>query len=300
MRESVEEMYDQASRDQKEASLGVLNLFSLIETPEKPFASPPPVLKKSTPQQIFQREKELLGFYLTGHPMDAYRKVLGRLSCVPLHEIHTLPDGAVFRAAFVVDTAAAKISSKSQKKFAILTISDGMERFELPIWPELYEEKGFLLRENQLLYAVLQVERKESGLQLSCKHLDDLTAVDEAKIKICDDLYDKLRAQGAASEAKWKSKEKPVGAAAPEKEKEDVLNLKLKLDADRVKLSEILLLKELFRSHPGKSTVELHFHTPVRRLGVVAVDSQWGVKADKAFQEKLKALAGKMGASLIS
>ncbi len=300
MRESVEEMYDQASRDQKEASLGVLNLFSLIETPEKPFASPPPVLKKSTPQQIFQREKELLGFYLTGHPMDAYRKVLGRLSCVPLHEIHTLPDGTVFRAAFVVDTAAAKISSKSQKKFAILTISDGMERFELPIWPELYEEKGFLLRENQLLYAVLQVERKESGLQLSCKHLDDLTAVDEAKIKICDDLYDKLRAQGAASEAKWKSKEKPVGAAAPEKEKEDVLNLKLKLDADRVKLSEILLLKELFRSHPGKSTVELHFHTPVRRLGVVAVDSQWGVKADKAFQEKLKALAAKMGASLIS
>ncbi|HSX25764.1 MAG TPA: DNA polymerase III subunit alpha [Chlamydiales bacterium] len=292
MRESVEAMYEEASRDQKEASLGVLNLFSLIDESEKPFTTPPPVLKKSTPLQLFQREKELLGFYLTGHPMDGYKKILGRLSCVPLQEVETLPDGTLFRAAFVIETVATKVSSKSQKKFAILLIGDGMERFELPIWSEMYEEKGALLRENQLLFGILQIERKEGSVQLSCRYLDDLTAVDEARMKLCDDLYDKLRAQSKAPEPKWKSKEK---GGAVTSEKEEIVKIKLRLDANQTRHSHILLLKELFRSHPGKSTLDLHFHAADRRIGVVSIDSQWGVKVDRPFQEKLKKLVEGIG-----
>jgi len=292
MRESVEAMYEQASRDQREEALGVLNLFSLIEEPEKPFATPPSILKKSTPLHLFQREKELLGFYLTGHPMDGYKKALGRLSCVPLTEFETLPEGTLLRAAFVVETVQIKVSNKNQKKFAILLISDGMERFDLPIWPELFEEKGPLLKENQLLYGILQLERKEGAIQLSCRYLDDLTAVDESRIQACDEAYDKLKAQSRAPEPKWKTALKEKGS---QMEKEEVVKIRLRLDADRVRLSEILALKELFRSHPGKSTLELHFHTHERRIGTVFIDSQWGVKADKAFQEKLKAHSAKMG-----
>jgi DNA polymerase-3 subunit alpha len=288
MRESVEAMYDQASREQKEASLGVLNLFSLIEEPEKPFVNPPPVAKKSSSLQLFQREKELLGFYLTGHPMDGYKKALGQLSCVPLTELEHLPDGMILRAAFVVETVQVKVSSKSQKKFAILVISDGMERFELPVWSELFEEKGALLRENQLLYGILQLERKEGAIQLSCRYLDDLTAIDEARIKACDEAYDKLKAQAKAPEAKWKSAAKDK-EKAPAAEKEEIKKVKLLLDADNTRFSHILAIKELFRSHPGKSTIELQFHSQERPIGTVFIDSQWGVKADKAFQDKLKA-----------
>lgn len=293
MRESVEAMFDQASRDQKEASLGVLNLFSLIEEPEKLFVEPPPVLKPSSPQQLLAREKELLGFYLTGHPMDGYKKILSRLSCVPLGEVATLPEGAIFRAAFVVETVALKVSSKSQKKFAILLISDGVERFELPIWSEMFEEKGFLLRENQLLYGILQAERKEGNLQLSCRYLDELGSVDEAKIKACEELYDKLRAQAKAPEPKWKSAAKEKASAA-KSDGEEIRHIKLKLDADRLKLSEVLKLKDLFRSHPGKSTLELQFLSKGKNLGILSIDSQWGVKADSSFQEKLKELAAKI------
>ena len=239
MRASLEEMYDRASRDQKEASLGVLNLFSLIEEPEKEFAAPP-ALEKESPLLILQREKELLGFYLTGHPMDGYKKVLGRLSCVPMPEIESLPEGAVFRAAFVIETVQTKVSSKSQKKFAILSISDGTERFELPIWPEMFEEKAPLLKENQLVYGVLQKEKKEGATHLSCKLIENLTQMDEAKIRLCDDAYDKLK----APEPKWKSaKEK----AAPKfQEKEDVVKVKISLDADKALLSQILLFKHLY------------------------------------------------------
>ncbi len=289
MRESVEAMYEQASRDQKDATLGVLNLFSLIEEPEQSFTAPPLAVSKSSPQQLLQREKELLGFYLTGHPMDGYKKILGRLSCVPLAEIEKLPDGAFFRAAFVIEAVQIKVSSKNQKKFAILAISDGIERFELPIWSEMFEEKGLLLRENQLLYGILQMEKKEGTPQLSCRYLDDLITVDEEKIKICDETYDQLRTQSKTTESKWK------GAAKERVTQAETVNVRLQLDAEKIRFSEILALKELFRSHPGKSTLELHFYLNEQCIGTVFVDSQWGVKVDKTFQEKLETQSSKMG-----
>lgn len=293
MKQNVEEMYDRASIEQKEEAMGVMNLFSLIEEPEEAFSTPPNVLNPSTNLQLFQREKELLGFYLTGHPMDGYKSVLGRLSCMPLQEIEGLANKSVFRAAFVVESVTVKVSSKTQKKFAILIISDGMDRFELPVWSEMFEEKGFLLNENQLLYGVLQMEKRETTIQLSCRYLDDLTGVDEARIKLCDDAFDKIRFQAKAkenSEAKWKKKQ-GKGEKTEKVEKEEMKKVAIDVDADKIRLSQILALKNLFRSHPGKSTLEMHFLSGKTRLGTVFVDSQWGVKADEEFQKKLKELA---------
>lgn len=293
MRESLDAMYDQASIDQKEASLGIMNLFSLIDSEEKPFQAPPPVLKPTSKMDLLRREKELLGFYLTGHPMDGYKKVLGRLSCVPLREFETI-ENSVVRAAFVVETIQVKISNKNQRKFAILTISDGLDRFELPVWADLYEEKNALLKENQLLYAILQIERKDGALSLSCRYLDDLATVDEAKIKACDEQYDKLKSQQRGGEPKWKvAKEK---AAAANGEKEEKGTLVIKVDADRIRLSGILSLKELFREYPGSSPIEVHFQLGDKRLGQVLVESTWGVRIDKAFKQKLSDLMAKFGA----
>lgn len=300
MRQSVEEMYERASQEEKEESMGVMNLFSLIEEPQEAFKDPPKVLNPSTNLQLFQREKELLGFYLTGHPMDDYKNVLGRLSCMPLTEVERLSDGSVFRAAFVVESVTVKVSSKSQKKFAILIISDGMERFELPVWAEMFEEKGFLLNENQLLYGVLQMERRDGAVQLSCRYLDDLTGVDEARIKECDDAFDKIKFQAkvkANSESKWKNK--PKKEKSEKVEKEEIKKIAIEVNADTVRLSEILKLKELFRSHPGKSSLEIHFQSKEKWLGSVFVDSQWGVNADPEFRGKLKQMAEKLGATCV-
>lgn len=297
LRISVEAMYEEAFREQKETSLGIMNLFSLIEKTSDSFANPPPVLQKSSSIQFLQREKELLGFYLTGHPMDSYRKLLSRLSCVPFKDLELLPDGAILRAAFIVENVAVKVSSKSQKKFAILNVGDGLERYELPVWPELFEEKAPLLKENQLLYAVLQIEKKEnSTLQLSVKGMEDLTTLDEAKGKALDDLYDRLKAAGRAPEPKWKREKKEKKEEAPSQQ-EEVKHVVLKLDADRLRHSGVLLLKDLFREYPGKSTVELQFLSGSRRLGTISIDAQWGVKAQPAFFEKLRGLNFLLSAS---
>src|SRR5690606_35702393 len=142
--------------------------FSLLgETEEEQFLKPPEVKTKRSQLEILFREKELLGFFLTGHPLDTYRGALQRLSCVPLSHVESAAHDFIFRAAFHIESASIKISAKSQRKFAILTISDGFDRFELPVWSDTYEEKPHLFKENQLLYAVLQVDKKEETPKLS-------------------------------------------------------------------------------------------------------------------------------------
>ena len=127
MREGIEAMYEEAVHEQRRSERGVMTLFSLEDATH--FQTPPPVLTPTPQAQLYRREKELLGFYLTGHPMDSFRKQLSALSCVPFREFENLPDGSFVRAAFIVETVAIKISGKTQRKFAVLTISDGIERY---------------------------------------------------------------------------------------------------------------------------------------------------------------------------
>jgi DNA polymerase-3 subunit alpha len=283
--ESIGPMHQIATREQKDSARGVMNLFSLIEDEtENPFLHPPEIKEKVSKQKILKRENELLGFYLTGHPLDDYRNHLQRLSCISLSCLEELDHGSVCRAAFIVETVSVKISAKSQKKFAILAISDGMERLELPIWPELYEEKHHLLTEGQLLYAVLQVEREDGAIKLQCRWVDDLTKVNESVIAACDNAFDRAKKQVKMSDFRDKQMQsKP-------KKKEQIGTLKLQVDADAMCLSHVLELKNLFRSSPGTTCIHIEFSSQNHKVGDVQIEARWGVEFTAQLEDKLRRL----------
>ena len=276
-----------------------MSLFaSLGDDQEKRFANPSPVANKTSKQNLLLKEKELLGFFLTGHPMDAYRDISRRLSCVPLSKVEEMDHDAVFRAAFYVESLNIKIS-KSQKKFAILAISDGFERYELPIWPEMYEQKSHLMRENQLLYAVVQVDKKEEGVRLSCKWVEDLTQANEAMMEECDKVFDKAKhfvnrnqmAKGQGQEkkdSKRKEKSEPSNKGEPTMNKKGPLHIKL--DVNRTRLSHILKIKELFAQNRGEIPVQIVFFSQDREVGTLSIDPRWGVDQIDILSEQLRTL----------
>lgn len=296
--ESVDAMHASAAREQKDQMRGVMNLFALAgETGEKEFLHPPELKEKISKGKILKRENELLGFYLTGHPLDDFEGHLKRLSCIPLHRLAELDHDTICRSAFIIDAMNIKIS-KNQRKFAILTISDGMERFELPIWPEMYEEKNHLLIENQLIYAVLQVDKQEGLSKLQCRWLDDLTKVDEAMIQVCDSAYDRAKMQMKMSEfrdkkALSKPKEEPKEANMPKENKQTTSgHYLLKVDANEIRMSHILELKTLFRAYSGKTAVQIEFINQETLLATLFIDSKWGIEIGQKLEEKLKAITG--------
>lgn len=277
LRESVEPMYETAVQEKQEDAKGIMTFFSLMgDTAEARFKKPPTVKHKHSRFEALLKEKELLGFFLTGHPMDEYRHVMQRLSCLSLGEVEMMSHDAVFRSALIVESVQIRIASKSQKKFAILMVSDGIERYELPIWPELYEEKGHLLHENQLLYAVLQVDKQEEALRLNCRWLDDLTKADEAMIEACDRAFDRAKAQsGKFSRSKSTPKAKPE--APPQVIQKQVTKLTININATALRLSHILQLKELFAQHRGQSPVQIDFFEGQKSLAMLLIEPRWGV-----------------------
>src|SRR5690606_31126252 len=44
--------------------------------------------------QLLEHERELLGLYLSGHPLDAYEPLLAEIDADPLHELAEYPDNA--------------------------------------------------------------------------------------------------------------------------------------------------------------------------------------------------------------
>lgn len=300
---SIDPMYDTAVKEQMENAKGIRSLFSLLgENTEDQFAKAPVVRTPSTKMSLLLKEKELLGFFLTGHPMDAYRDILKRLSCVPLANVETMAHDAVFRAAFIVESVQVRISAKTQKKFAILVINDGMDRFELPIWPELYEEKNTLLNENQLLYAVLSVDKKEETPKLSCKWLDDLSRADESMVDACDQAFDKAKHQVARfaqmkASQKNDNKDKPAPAkAAPTPAKPSVKKIILKLNADNMRLSNIVQIKKFIESRRGDTPLCLEFEGGGVPIAALHIEARWGITYEPSLLDQLRKLPGVLSA----
>jgi DNA polymerase-3 subunit alpha len=295
--QSVDPMYDTVSKDQKEAAKGIMSLFSLMgDTSAERFATPPDVKHKRTKLQLLLREKELLGFFLTGHPMEAYRHLLGRLSCVGLKEIPQMDNNTVFRAALIVESVQVRVSAKTQRKFAILNVSDGLDRIELPIWSDLFDEKTALLQTNQLLYAIMQIEKKEGETRVSCRWLADLTSADDAMVAECDAAFDRLKHQ---AKRQFKSTPKPAANKAeaitkpnqaPAMTKKPVKTkiLHIEIDADNMRLSHVLQLKNAFAQHRGEVPVMLNFCANADTYATLKIDTQWGVVLNPALHSAVK------------
>ena len=282
---SVEGMYESALQEQKENQKGVLNFFSLIEEGEdKRFTQPPQVLEPRTELDQLFLEKELLGFFLTKHPLEKFKNKIKSLSCVALSKIPTLESGVVFRTAFLIEDVKIRIASVSQKKFAILTISDGEERIELPIWNDLYEKVGPLLVENQLICSVLRIDEREGTRRINCHFLENLQKDYQTLVQLCDQAYDQTK---LLIERRRRAQERKK--AEPKKEETQVIrNLKLTLDADQIRLSHILTLKKHFRTFPGDTCVSLKFLSPTGSLGTLEIDENWGVEVNDTLKRLIK------------
>ena len=289
LKASIEEMYTVATKSKKEKEAGVLNLFHM--TNENQFLKPPVNVQKLSKYEVLKKEKELLGFYLTSHPLDNFKDILPRLSCMPFSEIKKINSSTICRTAFIIDSLQAKISIRTQKKFAILIVSDGDQRFEVPVWPDLYEKKNHLLDENKLIYAIFVVERKEKNLKIQIKWLEDLTTVNDNVIKDCDHHFEQLKSQIKMYNLRKKipqiSEVKKTNA-----QEEKVTKVIIDIDANVFSLNNVLELKKMFYENPGHQTIQLNFYSNENLLGKLFIGSDIGIKNSSYLENKIKSLLG--------
>ena len=99
-----------------------------------------PNLPEIPEQTLLQYEKELLGFYVTGHPLNDYKKVLE--SFMPLHQFigeTQVQDNQFVKVAGILSSCTIK-TTKSGDTMALLTLEDFTGRFPVIVFPRAYRD----------------------------------------------------------------------------------------------------------------------------------------------------------------
>jgi DNA polymerase-3 subunit alpha len=98
------------------------------------------------PREKLAAEKELLGFYVTGHPADEFEADLRAFRTVNLGEPEEMQTGTAVRMAGVVTAVEVRLTQKDKRPYARVMLEDKTGRMEVMIFPDLYREAGTFLK----------------------------------------------------------------------------------------------------------------------------------------------------------
>ncbi|MEM7146595.1 MAG: DNA polymerase III subunit alpha [Verrucomicrobiota bacterium] len=109
--------------------------------------------------ELLSHERNLLGFYVTGHPLDAHRDVVenGRFS--RLADLGELKEGRKkYYFAGIIDTMDVKYTKREGKPFATMRVEDYTGGAEVMVWSEVYVKHSASLTEGAIVALAATVE----------------------------------------------------------------------------------------------------------------------------------------------
>ncbi|MFN8392639.1 MAG: DNA polymerase III subunit alpha [Bdellovibrionota bacterium] len=84
-------------------------------------------------------EKEALGFYLSGHPLEKFRNELSGLGTVTIRDVQKAADGANVTVAGVMTLLKLK-NTKKGDRYATFVLEDMLDTIEVIVWPDTYQK----------------------------------------------------------------------------------------------------------------------------------------------------------------
>jgi len=155
---ALDQFFAYATSTSRERDLGQSSLFggggSVAREPQ--LADVPPY---SADQQL-GLEKELLGFYVSGHPLDEDRKQVEQIATCSLGDTSELTDQQTARLVGVI-TDVRRQQTRRGKTMAMVSIEDFTGSGELLVFGDLLEAQGTLLRKEAKLVFNTRVSCRE-------------------------------------------------------------------------------------------------------------------------------------------
>ena len=150
-----------ASKLQKEAASGQTNLFGMLGGDDAASVQSTLHLQKAPvkhdDKERLMWERELLGLYISAHPLDRYETYLSEQT-QPLTQLVPEYDSRMMTVGGIISTVRT-IVTKSGSKMAFVGIEDKFGEGEIIVFPNLYEKVGAKLVQD----AVIRVSGKNSA-----------------------------------------------------------------------------------------------------------------------------------------
>jgi DNA polymerase-3 subunit alpha len=162
----------------------------LIHYPELP-AIPP--WKKN---EMLKREFQLLGFYLTGHPLEDFRETISAYTNINSASKAEIQLNQVVRCAGLIIASKSHITQAKQKEMLFLTLEDFHGSMEVTVFNELLEKKRELLQNGQTVMIVGRLRDNDLRLKIIA---EDVFPLSEAASRLSGGIRLQLHSQSFES-----------------------------------------------------------------------------------------------------
>jgi DNA polymerase-3 subunit alpha len=156
---ALETVMERAARSFRDAERGQFGLFGGAVEPEE---APLPTVEPWSAQDQLQKEKEALGFFLTGHPLDRYRDLITMIRTTSSKDLKDMPGGERALIGGLV-TAVKLTTDRNQRPMAFVTIEDPEGQAEVVVFSDVLEKSRRFVAENNVILVDGRVSRRNGG-----------------------------------------------------------------------------------------------------------------------------------------
>ena len=132
--------------------------------------------------EILRREKEALGFYITGHPLDRFVAEVKQFATCTIQDLSRQEDRSSVNVAGMVEKLMAK-RTKRGDKMAILTLEDPTGSVEVVLFPDVFATHSALLKNDEPILVSGTVEVDEGGGKIICQKITSMETVKQNAIR---------------------------------------------------------------------------------------------------------------------
>ncbi len=241
-------------RDQKMGQTTLFSMFSDTLEPDRPETLP------DCPQwhenELLSSEKELIGIYMSGHPLLQYEPQLRRYSLSTVSGLADMKEGTMTRVGGLVAKVKKIFTKKSKEPMAVLQIEDTDGTLEIVVFPQTFKQYGQVLNENEVIMASGKVTK------------DSFTNEDTVKL-IASELYSLEQASQAFTE-----------------------RISIHMSVVNLKDKQLEKTMSLLKAHPGATAVTFCLQFPTGGEVIMKAGNSFNVTPTESLIHDLEHLLG--------
>ena len=174
---AVEGAMESGARHQRDHASGQAGLFGMLAADEEQETQPLPQVPDWNPRDKLNAEKEMLGFYVTGHPLDAYEEKIAEIARQNSSSLEGLEKGTEVAMCGVL-TAIQKRRNREGKPWASMLLEDRLGSTEALVFTTQYERLCDVLVEDQaVLVRGLALPEESAATKISVQEIIPLDVV---------------------------------------------------------------------------------------------------------------------------
>ncbi len=253
----VEQLFELAQRTQKERQSGQANIFGMLAG--KPSGSSEsfqlPQIKEWDESEKLKLEKEGIGFYITGHPLEKYLYAMRQMTTATTSYLAECSDGVQVSVGGLITDYRKKLTKKGDQ-MAFFRLEDLEGAIEVILVPQVFEEY------NRILH-------------------DDMPVIVTGILNVAEEELPKIRAQ----------KLRPIqqeSAVAPQE-----TCCMIELRAAKLRRQTMQQLQQLLQQYQGACSVTFKYVDRDNGITMIRAGEKFGIAPSQQLSDKIEELLGK-------